>query len=160
MAAWGTFYKYYMTGNIGFRVISAFTRLAHTKILHLCTPRDSEGWPSVFWFHCDLISFNRGFSPFKGSRFVHGQGIWKVGEFRWRRRLDWWVDCIRVCILTTTVSSKSIGTVHFLLLFWLCTQALWIWNDTIIMRLKCRLSALISEYFNPLQHFLYIVPQF
>ena len=42
-----------------------------------------------------------------------------------------------------TVSSKSIGRLTHLLLFWLCTPAVWIWND------KVRLSASIWGYFHP-----------
>ena len=33
---------------------------------------------------------------------------------------------------------KVLGQWHFLLLFWICTPALWIWNDTMAVRLKCR----------------------
>jgi hypothetical protein len=48
-----------------------------------------------------------------------------------------------------TVSSKSIGRVTHFLLFWLCAPTLWIWNDTMTMRLKCRLSSFIRGYFHP-----------
>ena len=48
-----------------------------------------------------------------------------------------------------TELSKSIGTVIYLLLFWLCTPALWILNDKITTRSKCRYQALIWGYFHP-----------
>jgi hypothetical protein len=45
---------------------------------------------------------------------------------------------------------KVLDQWHMLLLFWFCTPALWIWNETMTMMLKCRLSALIWGYFHQL----------
>jgi hypothetical protein len=45
----------------------------------------------------------------------------------------------------TQWAPKVLGHLTNLLLFWLCTPAIWIWND----RLKCILLAFIWGYFHP-----------
>ena len=59
--------------------------------------------------------------------------------------------CLRLMAIKLTVSTVTQWTATHFSSFWFCTLALRAWKDTVTLRLKCRLWALIWGHFHPYQ---------